>query len=164
MKQRLDHWAGHMVDVVEDTAEQYLNPLRGLASLVAGGLFGYGLGLSSMLQPQEVMHFLRFNNLGLVVVLGSAVLMVLPFLVLAPKGLRTPLLGGSFERHSAVLDGRTLLGSAIFGIGWGMSGLCPGPAIAGLGATNWEALWVLGGLFLGALLHGLLGNWAMRRG
>ena len=45
--------------------------------------------------------------------------------------------------------------AAIFGIGWGLCGVCPGPAIAGLGTGNWALLWALGGIALGALVQGL---------
>jgi len=47
------------------------------------------------------------------------------------------------------------VGAALFGVGWGLCGVCPGPAIAGLGAGNWDLLWALAGLALGALVQGL---------
>jgi hypothetical protein len=47
------------------------------------------------------------------------------------------------------------VGAALFGAGWGLCGVCPGPAIAGLGTGNWDLLWALGGISLGALAHGL---------
>jgi uncharacterized membrane protein YedE/YeeE len=49
----------------------------------------------------------------------------------------------------------TLNGAALFGVGWGLCGVCPGPAIAGLGAGNWNLLWALAGIALGALVQGL---------
>ena len=49
----------------------------------------------------------------------------------------------------------TAVGAALFGVGWGLCGVCPGPAIAGLGLGNWSLLWALGGIALGALLQGL---------
>lgn len=56
--------------------------------------------------------------------------------------------------------GGLLLGAALFGIGWGISGVCPGPAIAGLGAGNYPLLWSLAGLFAGAWAQGW---WASRK-
>jgi uncharacterized membrane protein YedE/YeeE len=47
------------------------------------------------------------------------------------------------------------MGAAIFGIGWGLCGVCPGPAIAALGTGNWSLLWALAGIALGALVQGL---------
>ena len=48
-----------------------------------------------------------------------------------------------------------VVGAALFGVGWGLCGVCPGPAIAGLGAGNWDLLWALAGIALGALVQGL---------
>ena len=52
------------------------------------------------------------------------------------------------------MNARTLGGAAIFGIGWGLCGVCPGPAIAGIGAGNWPLLWALAAMFVGAWAHG----------
>jgi len=132
-----------------------LSPARLLAVLAAGALFGFGLALSSMVQPEVVLSFLQFQDFGLMLVMGGAVAVVVPAYALAPRGLRAPLLGGGgFERHSAAFDKPTVIGSAIFGIGWGLSGVCPGPAIAGLGTGNWALLWALAGIVLGALIQG----------
>lgn len=132
-----------------------LTPLRWLAVLAGGMLFGFGLALSTMVQPEVVLAFLRGHDAGLMLVMGGAVAVTLLAYRSAPRRLAQPVLGGSFERHAAALDGPTLLGSAIFGIGWGLSGVCPGPAIAGLGTGNWQLLWALAGIVLGALLQGL---------
>jgi uncharacterized membrane protein YedE/YeeE len=75
---------------------------------------------------------------------------------LGPRLRKTALLGGAFQSHAATLNRATLLGAAIFGAGWGLCGVCPGPAIAGLGTGNVELLWALGGIFAGAWLHGRL--------
>jgi uncharacterized protein len=126
-----------------------------LAVLASGMLFGFGLALSTMVQPEVVLGFLRFNDWGLMLVMGGAVVVTLLAYRLAPRLARRPLLGGGdFERHAAALDRPTVLGSAIFGIGWGLCGVCPGPAIAGLGTGNWALLWALAGIALGALLQG----------
>jgi uncharacterized membrane protein YedE/YeeE len=49
---------------------------------------------------------------------------------------------------------RTIVGAAIFGVGWGLSGVCPGPAIAGIGDGNWPLLLALAGMFAGAYVQG----------
>ena len=56
---------------------------------------------------------------------------------------------------NAAIDARLILGAAIFGVGWGLCGVCPGPAIAGLGTGNWSLLWALCGIALGAWLQGV---------
>ena len=125
------------------------------SALGAGALFGFGLAMSTMIQPQVVISFLRFQDMGLMLVLGGAVLVTFLAYRYVPKLLRRPLLGGAFGAHESVMDRATVLGAAIFGIGWGITGVCPGPAIAGLGAGSWELLYAVGGIALGALLQGL---------
>ncbi len=137
--------------------------LRGTVVLVCGGLFGYGLGLSTMIAPQEVTDFLLLSHLGLILVLGAALSVAAVFFLLAPRGLPQPLLGGTFERNELAINRPLVLGALLFGIGWGMTGVCPGPALAGLGAGNWEMLWSLLGLLAGGLLHGVVMNWLGQR-
>ena len=64
--------------------------------------------------------------------------------------------GGEMDTYCSHWTRNTLIGSALFGVGWGLGGVCPGPAIAGLGAGNVSMLWPLGGILLGALLQGLV--------
>ena len=109
--------------------------LRLVAALACGALFGFGLAVSGMLDPTRVRGFLdvfgRWDP-SLAFVLAGAVGSSALGTVLA-SFLRTPLLGGAFERPSrTAIDGRLIGGAALFGIGWGLSGLCPGPALASL--------------------------------
>jgi uncharacterized protein len=126
-----------------------------LAVLVAGALFGFGLALSTMVSPDVVLSFLRFQDFGLMLVMGGAVLVTLLAYRLAPRLLGQPLLGGYFHQHMSQWNRDTLVGSAVFGVGWGLCGVCPGPAIAGLGTGNWSLLWALAGISIGALVQGL---------
>ena len=128
---------------------------RMLATLAAGALFGFGLSYATMIRPEVVLSFLRFEDFGLMLVMGGAVLVVVLAYKLLPRLLAGPLLGDSFHKHPSVWNRDTLTGSALFGVGWGLCGVCPGPAIAGLGAGNWSLLWALGGMALGALAQGL---------
>ena len=125
-----------------------------LVALVSGALFGYGLALSTMVRPEVVLAFLGLDDLGLLLVLGGAVAVTLLAYQSAPKLMPRPLLGGAFDRRATPLDRRTLLGAAIFGAGWGLCGVCPGPAIAGLGVGNGPLLVALAGISGGAYLHG----------
>ena len=122
--------------------------------LAAGALFGAGLAWSTMTRPEVVLSFLHFDDLGLLLVLGGAVTVTLLVYQLAPRMLARPIAGEQFAKHPASLDKRTMLGAALFGIGWGLCGVCPGPAVAGLGTGNWPLLIALAGLFAGGWLHG----------
>jgi uncharacterized membrane protein YedE/YeeE len=132
-----------------------MTPLKALAVLVSGALFGFGLSLSTMVQPEVVLSFLRFQDMGLMLVMGGAVAVTLLAYRFGPKLLRQPLLGGTFHRHASLWNRDTLVGAALFGAGWGLCGVCPGPAIAGLGTGNWDLLWALAGIALGALAQGM---------
>jgi len=126
-----------------------------LATLAAGMLFGFGLSLSSMIQPEVVLNFLYLQDFGLMLVMGGAVVVVLLAYRLAPWLLRQPLLDTHFHSHPSVWNRDTLVGAALFGVGWGLCGVCPGPAIAALGVGNWDLLWALAGMAAGALVQGL---------
>lgn len=128
---------------------------RMLATLAAGALFGFGLSVSTMIRPEVVLSFLRFKDFGLMLVMGGALLVVVLAYQLAPRVLRRPLLGDTFQAHASAWNRDTALGAALFGVGWGLCGVCPGPAITGLGAGNWSLLWALAGIALGALVQGL---------
>ena len=132
-----------------------MSAARVLATLVAGALFGFGLSFSTMIRPEVVLSFLRFQDFGLMLVMGGAVLVVLLTYKLAPRLLQRPLLDDHFHEHPSVWNRDTALGAALFGVGWGLCGVCPGPAIAGLGAGNSSLLWALAGIALGALVQGL---------
>ena len=125
-----------------------------IAVLIAGALFGFGLSYATMIKPEVVLSFLRFDDFGLLWVLGAASAVTMVTYQLAPKIMGKPLLESSFGQRVSAIDRDTLLGAALFGIGWGISGVCPGPAIAGLGAGNWPMLITLGGIFAGAYVQG----------
>jgi len=123
--------------------------------LIGGLIFGFGLAYSHMARPEVVLNFLQFEDLGLLFVMfgGAAVTGVVFFVM--PRVLdRAPLTGGSFERRLKSFDRNVLIGGGIFGVGWGLSGICPGAAYASLGIGNVTILWALAGMFLGAYLQG----------
>ena len=138
-----------------DNLKPNMTPIRMLATLASGALFGFGLAVSTMIRPEVVLGFLRFQDFGLMRVMGAGVAVAMLFYQLAPRLLNRPLLGDSFQGHPSVWNRDTLVGAALFGVGWGLCGVCPGPAIAGLGTGNWDLLWALGGIALGALAQGL---------
>lgn len=128
---------------------------QALATLTAGALFGFGLSISTMIQPEVVLSFLRFQDFGLMLVMGGAVVVVLLAYKLAPRVMARPVLDDHFHEHPSVWNRNTAMGAVLFGVGWGLCGVCPGPAIAGLGAGNFELLWAVAGIALGALVQGL---------
>lgn len=122
--------------------------------LLAGALFGFGLSYASMIKPEVVLSFLRFEDFGLLCVLGAAALLTFFTYQLAPRVMSRPVLESVFKSHPSEMDRNTLAGAAIFGIGWGICGVCPGPAIAGLGVGNWPMAVTLAAIFAGAYLEG----------
>jgi uncharacterized membrane protein YedE/YeeE len=108
---------------------------RIVTGLAAGSIFGFGLSLSGMLDPGRVRGFLDVAgqwNPSLAFVLGGAVAASAVGQAIARR-LRAPLFDSRFEwPKTHPIDARLIVGSAIFGIGWGMAGLCPGPAVATL--------------------------------
>ena len=131
-----------------------LSPMGWVAVLVAGMLFGAGLAASSMVSPEVVLSFLRFQDFGLLFVMGAAAFVTGIAYALAPRILRKPPFAPRFLAHPSRFDAPTLVGAAIFGVGWGLAGVCPGPAIAGLGTGNWPLLWSLAGMLAGAYVQG----------
>jgi len=127
-----------------------------VAVLGCGMLFGLGLAVSTMVSPEVVLSFLRLQDFGLMLVMGGAVCVTVVAYQVAPKYIKQPLLGGHFSHRPSTMDRDTLLGAAIFGVGWGLCGVCPGPAIAGLGTGNWPLLIALAGIAVGAYLQGWL--------
>lgn len=110
--------------------------LRLLVALAAGSLFGFGLSLSGMVDPARVIGFLDVANShwdpSLAFVLGGALLVALPGVALQRRLVR-PALDSQFHLPTkTAIDRPLVLGSAIFGAGWGLAGFCPGPAVASL--------------------------------
>lgn len=123
--------------------------------LVGGLVFGFGLGLSQMAKPEVVLDFLQFDDFGLVFVMGgAAVVTAVTFFVATRLDRTAPLTGDAYTRRLKSMDRNVLLGGGIFGVGWGISGICPGAAYASVGIGNVPILWGIAGMFLGAYVHG----------
>lgn len=135
--------------------------LRSLFSALSGGLFGAGLLVSDMVDTQKVQGWLDIFGAWdptLAFVLGGAMLpMALAWWIAGRRrtsALGSPLPGSADPR----LDRGLILGSVLFGMGWGLVGLCPGPAMASLGFAGWG-----GWLFLLAMGAGMVAAPAIRR-
>ncbi len=123
--------------------------------LASGALFGAGLSVSRMVVPEVVLDFLLFRDFGLLLVLCSAVAVTFVTYQLMPRVMHRPWFTPAFEQRPTEQSRRdTVLGAALFGIGWGISGVCPGPALASLGVGNWRVAIALAGIVVGAYLQG----------
>jgi uncharacterized membrane protein YedE/YeeE len=128
-----------------------------LACFASGALFGVGLAVSSMTDRHVVLGFLDVfgdwnPRLMFVMAAAVAVTAVAYRLILRRPA---PAAGGEFHVPKAgAIDARLVAGAAIFGVGWGLAGVCPGPAIAGLGAGNLPLAWSLAGMLAGAFVQG----------
>ena len=124
------------------------------SSFAAGLLFGLGLIISQMVNPAKVLAFLDiFGNWdpSLAFVMGGAVLVSALGYAYA-KGRGVPVLAPKLEIPTRRdLEPRLLTGAALFGIGWGLVGLCPGPALTIVPLGRWQAI-----VFVAALLAGML--------
>lgn len=130
--------------------------LQILVALISGLLFGAGLVIAGMTDPAKVIGFLDLAGRwdpSLAFVMGAAVLVTLPgfqWLARRPR----PLLGPRFFLPTRRdLDAPLLGGAALFGVGWGLAGLCPGPALANLGTVTPEGLAFVLALVAGMALH-----------
>ena len=131
------------------------HPLFKPLLFVGGLIFGFGLGFSHMARPEVVVNFLLFEDLGLpFVMFGAAIVSGVAFAVLPRVRDGAPLTGTPYERRLKPFDRNVLVGGAIFGVGWGLSGICPGAAYASLGVGNVTILWALAGMFVGAYAQG----------
>lgn len=130
---------------------------RALAAAAAAGLlFGLGIAISGMGNPAKVMNF--FDPFGtfdpsLAFVMGGALAVAIPGYRLIFTRMAAPVFESTFHLPTKRdLDRRLIVGSAVFGVGWGLSGFCPGGAVPALGFAPWPTLAFLGALAVGILL------------
>ncbi len=130
--------------------------MNALAAFAAGLVFGIGLLFSGMADPGKVKGFLDLAGAwdpSLAFVMGGAILVGVFAFALARKRARS-LLGGAMHLPEArEIDTRLIGGSIVFGIGWGLAGFCPGPAIVSLGAGYDQAAAFVAAMLAGMVLH-----------
>ncbi len=143
---------------------------RAFWALLSGAIFAVGLVLGGMTQPAKVLAFLDVGGLArgvsstaekgfwdpsLAFVMGGALMVTLVAFWLAPRR-ASPLASDKFHLPTRNdIDAKLLAGAALFGIGWGLAGYCPGPALASLLAGSSDVM-----IFAGAMLAGM---WAAKR-
>ncbi|HXQ50737.1 MAG TPA: DUF6691 family protein [Stellaceae bacterium] len=128
---------------------------RILVALGAGLLFGLGLTVSQMINPAKVLGFLDlfgdWDPSLAFVMLGAIPVAAIGYRV--ARSLAAPWCGPAFAAPAqSKIDGRLVSGAVLFGVGWGMVGYCPGPALASIALGNWATV-----LFLVAMLIGMTG-------
>jgi hypothetical protein len=127
---------------------------RNIFVFIGGLLFGFGLAFGGMSKQEIVLSFLQLKDYGLLLLLGGSALVTAITINIVPKVMKKPVLGGEFKKRKRTLSKRTIIGAAIFGVGWGISGQCPGSAMASLGVGNIPVLIGIATMFLGAYIMG----------
>ncbi len=139
--------------------------MRHFTVFISGALFAAGLAVAGMTQPSKVVGFLDFFgnwDPSLAFVMGGAILAHFPTSIWM-KRRASPLWGGSFRIPTRRdVDGRLLGGAALFGVGWGLGGFCPGPGLVSLTALSAESfafvLSMMAGMILFAAVDGAFGK------
>src|ERR1700694_5495005 len=129
-----------------------------IASLLCGLLFGAGLLISGMVQPTKVLGFLDVFGAwdpSLAVVMIAALVVSRPGFMLARRHPRPILVTQSFWPTKIGLDRSLVIGSALFGVGWGLVGLCPGPAFEGIASLTPAVIAFVAAMGACILLHAL---------
>jgi len=130
--------------------------MRSIVAIISGLLFGAGLSIGGMTDPARVRDFLDILGAWdptLAFVMGGALLVMAP-VWLVQRRMDKSFDGTSFDLPgTSLIDGKLLGGSALFGIGWGIAGLCPGPAVASLATAFVPALVFVLAMAAGMLLH-----------
>ena len=129
-----------------------------IIAAIVGLVFGLGLLVSGMADPHKVLGFLDLAGAwdpSLALVMGGAIAVGLPGFALARQRQRS-LLGEPMQLPtSKTLDAPLVMGSALFGIGWGLAGYCPGPALIGITAGMTSAIIFSAAMLAGMVLFGL---------
>lgn len=130
--------------------------LRAAAALLSGTIFGLGLAISGMMNPAKVIGFLDVAgdwDPTLALVMGGALLVTVPAFRLIRHRPR-PVLADSFDLpKKSAPDVRLVTGSALFGVGWGLVGFCPGPAVAALATGLTPVLVFVAAMLVGMVVH-----------
>jgi uncharacterized membrane protein YedE/YeeE len=124
-----------------------------VGAFLGGAVFGIGLAIAGMTQPAKIIGFFDFfgdYDPSLAFVMVGAILVYAPIYRWATRTWQTPIWAPAFSLPTrSKIDGRLVLGSAIFGVGWGLGGYCPGPALTSVGAGSVEAFTFGGAMLVG---------------
>jgi uncharacterized membrane protein YedE/YeeE len=132
------------------------NAIHTIVALLCGTVFGIGLSISGMLNPERVQNFLDITghwDPSLAFVLGGAVTVAFAGMSIVRRMRRPVYEKEFFLPTSRQIDGRLIIGSTIFGVGWGLGGFCPGPAIASLSVGLMPSFVFVSFMVIGMVLH-----------
>lgn len=130
------------------------NFLKNTIGLISGLIFGVGLILSQMVNPQKVLGFLNVFgawDMSLALVMGGALMVSIVGVYIANRKPQSLISEAIILPNKTIIDKPLILGAALFGIGWGVAGICPAPAIVLLGTGQWQAL-----IFVAAMIMGII--------
>ena len=130
-----------------------------LMALLSGIIFGIGLSLAQMVNPNKVLDFLdvtgHFDPSLMLVMVGALSVALIGFRWV--RQLPAPLWSENFQlSKKTIIDKPLIMGASIFGIGWGMTGYCPGPAVTGLGLFSLESVVMVVAICLGFFAYNVL--------
>ncbi len=130
--------------------------LKNIIGLVAGLLFGFGLLISGMTDPVKVQGFLDVFgawDISLALVMGGGLIVAIVGVQLA-KRQGNSWIGTPIDMPTnTIINKKLLIGAMLFGIGWGLVGICPGPGIVLLGTGQWQAYVFIPAMVLGMLIY-----------
>ena len=130
--------------------------LKNIIGLLSGLLFGFGLLISGMTDPTKVQGFLDVFgawDISLALVMGGGLIVAIIGVQLA-KRQQTSWIGTLIELPSKTsVNKKLLIGAMLFGIGWGLVGICPGPGIVLLGTGQWQAYVFIPAMIVGMLIY-----------
>ncbi|WP_273776789.1 MULTISPECIES: DUF6691 family protein [unclassified Acinetobacter] len=132
--------------------------MKNLLAFIFGGLFSVGLIVSGMSNPEKVLDFLDVFgdwDASLAFVMGGAIMVAfIPF----QKAMRSPKPQTVFHEpidlpNNTQIDAKLVIGGLLFGIGWGIAGICPAPSLTLIGLGHYEALYFILAMFAGVMIH-----------
>ena len=131
--------------------------MKNILAFIFGGIFSLGLMISGMSNPEKVLSFLDITgqwdaSLAFVMV-GAIAVAFIPFQILSKQQAPKTVFKEPIELpKNTQIDTRLVLGSAIFGMGWGLAGICPGPSLTLIGLGHYQALYFIFAMIIGVLI------------
>ncbi|MEJ2899006.1 DUF6691 family protein [Acinetobacter sp. NS-4] len=132
--------------------------MKNIWAFIFGGLFSVGLMLSGMSNPKKVLDFLdlfgQWDASLAFVMLGAIAVAFIPFQKVVHQQAPKTVYGDAIDLpKNNKIDSKLLIGSLIFGIGWGIAGICPAPSLTLIGLGYYQALYFIAAMFAGMLIQ-----------
>lgn len=132
--------------------------MKNIFAFLFGGLFSVGLMLSGMSNPEKVLGFLdvagQWDPSLAFVMIGAILIAFIPFQLAVRRNQPKTFFGDAIDLPQATqIDAKLLFGASIFGIGWGLTGVCPAPAFTLIGLGYTQILYFIVAMFIGVLAH-----------